>query len=251
MPNLTRLEPWIEEDEEYVAAMNGAAFSTLSINTLYLFQWANRVFDSMEDFITEMAEIVNSIGLPLDLDAANCYPDDKFWVGLRTSGTEDLFGNSWIPTGVDGEPGGDMYAPGNQAADVFQPDGTVDGFDFLRSANKTAVFIATIIVLKIAGKDLLRFMSSSGGWVGKTIMQVHSMARYHDRSTQLDSIESDVTKLMADDDLSSMLDGDYSTLNTDYGASILRALELLGVALDTNTKLDYLAYNNFLKQVAE
>lgn len=249
MPNLDRLTPWIEEDEDYVDALNASPFSRMTIDTLYLVRILDSIFESLEDFVEWMADKIADLGAPFELDVEEMMPDEAFFVGLRTGKDTDLFGTPWIANGIPGEPGGDIYSPDDPNGNYYQPDGIVDGFDWINSANKFMVFTATMVALRLFGKDILRFVSSSGKWMASTITNVLPAMRYHTMSKQLDEIEGDISKLLTEDDGISRFMDDSTTPTAEYGQAILVALKLLGEALDTNDQTSYLKYQKHLREV--
>jgi len=249
MPNVDRLTPWEDEDEDYVDALNASPFSSMSVDMLYIVRSIDSIFESLEDFVAWLAEKIEQLGLPFDLDAEDMIPDEQFFVKLRTGKDTDLFGTPWVRNGIAGEPGGDMYSPDDPNGDYLQPDGIVDGFDFIKSANQLTTFLLVMAVLKIFGKDILRFVSSSGRWLRSTITEALPAFRYHQLASQMDDIENDISKLMTENDgISRYMDAN-TTQQAEYGPAILKALKLLGDALDTNDQNAYLKYQKHIREI--
>lgn len=245
------MTPWIEENEPYVEALNMSAFSNLSINVLYFFRWADAFFEDFWAFGKFLTDVIIELGIPLELDADDMFPDDQFIAGLRTGRDTDLFGNPWIQNAIAGEPGGDVWSPDSSVPggpDNPKPDGNVDGWDFLGSANSLTVTISLILVLKFAGKDLLKFFSGSGGWVEKSTRTFNPKLRYYRAAASFDDVDIHVGDESPNDDLSAFLDA-TETQAVNYGPSIIRALDQLATALDTNKTNDYLQFKDFIASI--
>lgn len=258
MPNLDRLEPWVQEDELYVEALDQSVFSDLSVNSLYVLKWADSVFEDVYEFIEWIVDNINDIGLPFNVEAENMTPSDQFMVGLRTGRSTDLFGNDWVRNGIAGTAGGDIYSPGDPL-NLYTPDGVVDGFDWIKGANRTTITIMTLLAIKFLGPYATRFLSKSGKWVSKTLKNIGPHLRFQSIKNDLDDIDADIQRLLEQaisEDPERMHDierfmNDQSGVPRppNYGPAILQALTKLGTALDTNSNSDYLQFRNFITNV--
>jgi hypothetical protein len=267
-PNLERLKPWVEENEPYIEALNMSAFSSMSVNVLYFFRWADALFEDFYAFSKFLTVYIGKLGFPLELSADNMFPDEKFMTGLRTGKDTDIFGTPWIQNNISGEPGGDVYSPNaipvtlgfeDDGTPIIQPanfggpedprpDGKVDGWNWLQSANSLVTTVALVLVLKFAGKDLLRFFSGSGGWVEAATRQFNPKLRYYRASASFDDVDINTSDESPNDDLSAFLDGhDLDPAN--YGPAIIQAIDKLATAMDTNRTNDYLTLKDFIASI--